>query len=238
VKQEVAKEGVLPFSLWFAENYDLSLRRLFWFRRPEESAEIHLHSEKTPAATMVLHWVTMNMLIVPTVFIIQPVPYSAGPAYTFLVTFYTYVLDVFWFGIAGLGVLYLRLRPNIKWRKISSFNPWLSTIAALIFTLLNVFPVIGVWIPDPAVKYLAETDNVVIWYAGPTVGLVVLGISILYWFGFWSYVRQRENSERQEFKVERTPIIREEEGSYIQLFEIVGFRWSIRRSPLPTCHGS
>jgi hypothetical protein len=228
VKQEVAKEGVLPFSLWFAENYDLSLRTLFRFRRPEKSPEIHLHDEKTPAATMVLHWVTMNMFLIPTVFIIQPVPYSPAPAYTFLVTFYTYVLDVFWFGITGLGVLYLRLWPNTKWRKMSSFNPWLSTIAALIFTLLNLFPVISVWIPDPAVKYLARTNKLVIWYAGPTVGLVVLGLSVLYWFGFWSYIRRRESRERKKFEVERIPIIREEEGSYIQLFEIVGCRWSVR----------
>jgi hypothetical protein len=228
VKQEIAKEGVLPYSLLFAESYDLSLRRLLGFSRPEESFGIHLHTEKTPAATMLVHWFITNIIIMPALFKIKPEPYSPGPAYTFLITFYAYVVDVFWFSIVGFGLLYLRLWPGTRWSEISSFNPWLSTIAALIFTLMNLFPVVGIWIPDPAVKYLANTGNLVSWYAGPTVGIAVLALSVIYWFGFWGMIRQRESREGKELAVERRPIILEDEGAYIQLYEIVGLRWRVK----------
>jgi hypothetical protein len=174
---------------------------------------------------MFLHWLITNIIMTPAIFTIKPEPYSPGPAYTFLVTFYAYVVGVFWFTIIGFSLLYLRLWPGTGWGKISSFNPWLSTIAALVFFLANLFPVIGIWIPDPAVKYLAGTSSLVSWYVGPTVGIAVLVFSVIYWFGFWGIIRQRESQEGKELVVERKPIILEDERAYIQLYEIVGLRW-------------
>jgi hypothetical protein len=233
VKQEVAKEGVLPYSLIFAESYDFSLSRLLGRSHPQESFGIHLHTEKTPVATMVAHWLITNITIIPTLLKLQPVPYSATPAYTFLVTFYTYVLDVFWFMIIGFGLLYLRLWPGTGWGKISTFNPWLSIIGALIFTSMNLFPVVCIWIPDPAAPYLANTRNLVRWYAGPTIGMVVLALSVIYWLGFRGMIRQRESREGIELAIERKPIILEEENAFVQLYEIVGLRWRVKGGHMP-----
>jgi hypothetical protein len=217
----------------FAESYDFSISRLLGRSRPQESLGIHLHTEKTPAATMVAHWLITNLTIIPALLKIQPVPYSATPAYTFLVTFYAYILDVFWFMIIGLGLLYLRLWPGTGWRKISTFNPRLSTIGALIFTSMNLFPVVCIWIPDPAARYLANTSKQVSWYAGPTVGMVVLAISLIYWLGFRGMISQKESRDGLELAIERKPIILEEENAFVQLYEIVGLRWRVKEGRMP-----
>ena len=162
VKQEIAKDGVLPYSLLLTESYDLSLRRLLGFSRLKEKFGIYLYTEKTPAAIMVVHWLLTNIIIIPAIFTIKLKPYSPGPAYTSLTTFYAYVLNLFWFAIVGFSLLYFRLLPGTRWRKISSFNPWLSSIAALVFSLMNLFPVVGISILDPAAKYLARTRNLVL----------------------------------------------------------------------------
>jgi hypothetical protein len=224
----VAKEGVLPFSLWFAKSYDLSLKRLFHMRPPEENLGVHFHTEKTPAATMALHWIIMTLIIVPVIYIIKPTPYTPNPAYTFLVTFYDYCLDVFWFSVMGYGLLYLRLWPGTDWRQTSTFNHSTSVICAFIFALLNTFPVIGLWIHDPSVKYLAQSNNMVSWLAGQSFAASVLAFSIVYWFFVWGYVRLKEASEGKNLVVEREPIFRlEDNGEYVQIYEIVGSDWKM-----------
>jgi hypothetical protein len=224
----VAKEGVFPFSLWFAKSYDLSLKRLFGMRPPEENLGVHFHTEKTPAATMALHWIIMTLIVVPVVYIVKPTPYTPNAAYTFLVTFYDYCLDVFWFAVMGFGLLYLRLWPGTNWRKTSTFNPWVSIICAMIFVILNTFPVIGLWIHDRNVEYLAQSNNTVAWYTGQTLAASVLVFSIVYWFFFWGYVRLKETREGKNLIVEREPIFRmDDNGEYVQIYEIVGLEWKM-----------
>ena len=220
----------MPFSLWFSNSYNLSFRKLFGTARsPVRNTEdphnqgVYWHSEKTPAATMLFHWIITNLFIIPAIFILQPVPYSSNPAYIFLVTFYDYVLDVFWFASVGLSLVYLRLWPGThRWRKVSKFPHWLSTTVALIFSALNIFPVVGVWIYDPSLPYETQTTDLVKWYVGPTIGLTVLGISLLYWAGFRSWLLVWGKRTGKYLSVERTPIIRNEpDGSYLQVYEIV-----------------
>lgn len=177
---------------------------------------------------MVFHWIITNLFIIPAIFILQPTPYSSGPAYTFLITFYDYVLDVFWFAMTGLSLVYLRLlSKSHQWRSVSKFPHWLSTSAALIFSLLNMFPVIGIWMYDPRIPYMTQTSSLVKWYVGATIGLVVLGLAVVYWAGFRLYLHARSRREGKSLVVERTPIIREEADrkSYIQLYEIVKLQW-------------
>jgi hypothetical protein len=233
VKQEIAKEGILPYSLMFAESYDFSLSRLLGRSRTRESFGIHLHTEKTPVVTMLAHWLITNLLIISAILKIQPVPYSAAPAYTFLVTFYAYVLDVFWFMVIGLGLLYLRLWPGTGWGETSTFSPWLSIAAASLFTSMNLFPTVCIWIPDPSVPFLANTKSQVSWYAGPTVGMVVLALSVIYWLGFRGMVQQKESREGIELAIERKPILLEEENTFVQLYEIVGLRWRVKGGQMP-----
>ena len=178
---------------------------------------------------MALHYIIMTLIVVPVVYIVNPTPYTPNPAYTFLVTFYDYCLDVFWFAVMGYGLLYLRLWPGTKWRQTSTFNPWVSTICALIFPLLNTFPVVGLWIHDPSVKYLAQSNNFVAWYVGQTFAVSVLAFAIVYWFFFWGYVRLKETSEGKNLVVEREPIFRKEDAEeYVQIYEIVGLEWRMQ----------
>jgi amino acid transporter len=65
VKQEIAKEGILPYSLFFAESYDISLSRLF--SRKSRQGSIPIYRERTPAATLALHWIITTILVIVTV---------------------------------------------------------------------------------------------------------------------------------------------------------------------------
>jgi amino acid transporter len=112
VKQEIAKEGILPFPRFFAQNTDLSLGRVLkalqskghfgsllktgsWLS-PEH------HSEKTPVGAFVLHFLSCLILISAT--------WSMEPdkAYELLTTLSVYVINCFFGFFVGLGILILR----------------------------------------------------------------------------------------------------------------------------------
>jgi hypothetical protein len=164
------------------------------------------------------------------VFGVAPSPYSANPAYTFLVSVYTYTIDVFWFTAVGIGLLYLRLGPGTGWAHISQFNPTVSTTAAFIFVTGNLFPLICIWIPDSTAKYLSRTSNQVSWFAAPTLGISIVAVGVAYWGGFWMYIKRKESREGKSLEVERMPFIEEtSDGGRVQVFEAISLQWKVRR---------
>jgi hypothetical protein len=186
-----------------------------------------LHPEKTPAATLALHWVITNILVLACVLSIRPEPYSPIPAYTFLASIYAYVIDVAFFMAVGLGLLWLRLSPSAGWADKSQFkHPWVSTIASLVFFLTSLVPLVLIWIPDPAVKVLSRTGGEIPWFASQTVGICVLFAALIYWLGFRSYVQIRSNREGRELEVTRQPIFRDEGGFWTLIYEIVTWKWN------------
>ncbi|KAL1838771.1 hypothetical protein VTJ49DRAFT_2233 [Mycothermus thermophilus] len=253
VKQEAAKEGVLPFSLYIASSYDFSLRR-GWriFRRlPDHKADHRLHSAKTPAAALLLHWTVTTLLIVAAVAgTAQTVDGEAGnslihlPGYSLLAMAYTYGLDLIWFTVIGVGMLRLRLWPGSTWRGKSPVPHWLGVSAAAFFTLANAFPLIALWIPDlPDQPDLARSNGRVPWFASQTTSLAILGFAFLYWVGFRFYLRQRKARHGEELVVARHPVFKKEravEGSisrgsgdhewgveekFVLLYEIIRLQW-------------
>jgi hypothetical protein len=228
VKQEIAKEGVLPFSLTFAQNYDFSLSRLFGCRPANPGLGINLHSEKTPAATLALHWFLTNTLVLATVFSLQPQAqtYDPTPAYTFLVSSYTYVVDIACFAAMGLGLLCLRLTPSLNWASKSQFrHQWVSTLCAAVLFLLSVVPLVLLWVPDPGAPFLSRTDNLVPWYAPQTLGVCAIAGAFLYWLGFRAYVLIRSRASGLVLKIERHPIFKDDKGRLTQIYEIITLRW-------------
>ena len=219
VKQEVAKEGILPFSLYFASSYSFSMRpgRGVGFRRlPSTSREGHeLHSSRAPAAALGLHWVVTVVLILAVVFGTSTAStggtgegggFDHVPAYYLLLTAYAYGLDVFWFSVIGVGMLYLRLWPGSRWRYKSPVPHVVGVTAAVLFTVTNVFPLICIWVADPAERYLSKSKGVVPWFASATTAFCVLAGSGLYWVGFRFYLYQRRTRGGVELEVIRNPI--------------------------------
>lgn len=226
VKQEIAKEGVLPFSLIFAKNYDFTLRRLFGQVSTSTGLNVHLHSEKTPVATLALHWILTNILVFAAVFSIKPYPFDPTPAYTFLVSSYAYIVDIACFAAVGFGLLYLRLFPSLKWAGKSQFqHRWISTGCAAVFLLLNLYPLVFMWVPDPAAPFLSRTDSIVPWYASQTLGVCAVASALVYWLGFYLYLHVYSRAEGKEMRVERRPIFRDEGDGLTPIYEIVTQKW-------------
>jgi hypothetical protein len=225
VKQEIAKEGILPYSLVFAQSYDLSLGRLFGQKSPKADVN-SLHSEDTPAATLVLHWTFTAITVLVPVLAVQPQPYSSTPAYTFLVGIVVYVTNVIKFTFIALGLLCLRLSPKVRWAEKSEFkHPAVSIIAALIMFVACVFPLIFIWVPDPAFTTLSRTSGLVSWFVIQTVGLGLVGFAFLYWVLFRCYVSVRSAREGKTLHVKREPKFKVDSGGLTQIIEIVTLQW-------------
>lgn len=225
MKQEVAKEGILPYSLFFAKGYDLSLGKLV--KRRSSKADFGTFStERTPAAALALHWVITTILILGAVIAIQPQPYSSTPAFTFMSIVFAYVIYTTVFIFISFGLLCLRLSPKVHWAEKSEFkHPWVSVGSALILFVGSIFPVLFMWIPDPAFKFLAGTTNVVPWYASQTFGLGVVAFAFLYWVGLRCYIAVRSARGGKTLYVKREPKFKADSGGLTQIAEIVTLQW-------------
>jgi len=177
---------------------------------------------------MLIHWVFTTILVLAIGLSLQPIPYSYAPAYTFIVAVYAYVIDVVFFSLVGLGLLYLRLAPGSNWRRKSKANHWVSILSALVFVAALLFPLFGMWIPDPEKKFLERTASLVPWYIPQTVGVVVLGASLIYWCGFRYLVPHVGNRGGKELIVEREPIFHVEHGYPVQVYETVRLCWKVK----------
>jgi hypothetical protein len=225
VKQEIAKEGILPYSLLFAKSYDLSLSTLFRRQSPKADSNT-ISSEKTPAAALALHWVLTNIIVVGTVLAIQPRPYSSTPAFTFMSVVFAYIIYVTVFIFISFGLLCLRFSRKVRWAEKSEFkHPWVSVTAAIILFAGSFFLLILMWVPDPAYPTLPRTSNLVPWYVTQTFGLSIVAFAFLYWVGLRCYVLVRSAREGKTLYVKREPKFRVDPGGLTQIAEIVTLQW-------------
>lgn len=129
VKQEIAKEGILPLSIYFSRSTvtPVAWIRNKWRQSDEAEAEQLPRSEETPAMALLLHWTFTILLIACTS--------SSAPAlaYQVLISLYSYTLVL----LAGLfvtcGLLYLRYNPRENWAGTCGFKPWGGPSAAIIY---------------------------------------------------------------------------------------------------------
>lgn len=229
MKQEIAKEGILPFARFFAQDYDLSLGRLLhWLRgrgmftsvlrhkwlRPEA------HSEKTPVGAFLLHFISCIVLILATSGL------NPDDAYNILTSAWVYLFPAFFGFFLSLGILILRFRPpkslvsdpdapgghprRRTWTEMTnhSVNPILSVVCAVIYCLGCAYPVIVSWIPPS--EDLEEGQ--VGWFVIPTIACGVLGFAALWFLGFLAYAKRREYRRHQKFVIERYPEFEWAEG--------------------------
>ncbi|KAK0705467.1 amino acid permease-domain-containing protein [Lasiosphaeris hirsuta] len=230
VKQEIAKEGILPYSLFFASSYSFSVSNGFR-RLPPSRSSYQLYSSRAPAAALALHWVVTSIAILATVFgtmeLSSPESRFHLSAYYLGIAAFAYGLDLIWFSVMGIGVLCLRLWPGSKWRQKSPIPHTLGVAAAATFGATNAFPLVAIWIPDPAAKFLSNTSDSVIWYAPQTYGIAVLVFGVVYWLCFRFYIYHRKMKAGESLEIVRIPIFwRSPIGELLQLYEIVKVRWT------------
>jgi hypothetical protein len=216
VKQEIAKEGVIPFAKFFGENRTLFGRRRF-------TNEAH-QPEPTPLGALFLHWVFAVTLILITW------PAKPASAYRILANLYVYLTDLVPSFIMAIGMLYRRFFT--QWSTKSLMPSWVSILAALVYALANGFPLIAVWIPP------SHTSNDVYdlipgfpWYLTGTLSWIVLVCGVLYWASF-RFVLPRVGARKgKEFVVEREPVFRMQDGERVQWHEIVLHSWVVKSEP-------
>jgi hypothetical protein len=220
VKQEIAKEGVIPFAKFFGEN-----RVLFRRNNNSDSSDRHSDAEPTPYGALLLHWIFAMLLILVT--------WSTKPAYAYriLVNLYTYVTDVIPSFFLGLGMLCLRFFTN--WSSKSPVPGWLSITAAFVFMLSNGFPLAAIWVP-PMSGPTSAIRNIIPgfpWYMTGTVSIVLVLVSVVYWVGFRFVYPRFGPRKGKEFVVEREPVFRMQNGVRVEWHEIVLHSWMVKREP-------
>jgi hypothetical protein len=208
VKQEIAKEGILPFSKFFAKNTSFRWNRNMAAGVPETS-------EDTPVGALLLHWTSALMLILGSI------PLVPNDAYKTFVKLYSFTIDALFGFCVGLSLLVLRLNKSSRWSSKSDVNSIVSISAALVFTVANLFPLVAVWIPNPSTSFI--TPNVS-WFVTGTVGMGLILLALFYWLVLY-YVIPWIRGMRLE--VEKEEVLDDGYGYWVMWHEIVRFNWVI-----------
>lgn len=220
VKQEIAKEGIIPYAKFFAQDGDISLGRLLnWFYQrgmfsslwrirwfsPED------HREKTPVGAFILHLVSCFILIFATWRM------SNDDAYDLLTKLSAYTINAFFGVFLGLGILILRFRgppktdadaphnptsPPQTWRQMTGkhFNPVLSVVCATIYIVGGLWPIVTTWI-----KPTTKITQTLTWWLVPTISWSVIGGGIIWFIGFVAFAWRRKKKRSEIFVVEKKP---------------------------------
>jgi hypothetical protein len=127
VKQEIAKEGILPFSNFFAKS---TTTPYAWIRKRwsgSSKPSSNQTEEQSSAPALFLHLTCSLFLLAVTSG--ESIPIS----YRVLVNLYTYTLVI----ITGLfvagGLLYLRFERTKEWTVNAGFHPWGGPTAAILY---------------------------------------------------------------------------------------------------------
>ena len=234
MKQEIAKQGFLPFSKFFGQNIDLSIGRFILFLRkrgwkvprwlkPEQ------HQEATPVGALMLHLGSCLLLIFAT--------YGISPknAYDLLSGLDAYVTNA-WFGFfLALGILILRIwgPPATEAAKTKNYlethpygqspsgyddpttaprQTWRqmtgNSVIAWLSVVCAIIYLVGNAFPMLALWVPATakfTAGGVDWWIVPGVSFIVLGFASAWWVGFICLAKYRERHQHKNFIYEVRP---------------------------------
>ncbi|KAK0754330.1 amino acid permease-domain-containing protein [Schizothecium vesticola] len=193
VKQGIAKEGILHFSLVFATSNTTPLGR--WQNRNKTMVEGE-YLDQTPMAALCLHWFSSVLLVAVTAKLTPTAAYSA------LISLYsfTFLLIAGFFTAAGL--IYLHLRPSLKWSPtFKSPGDW---VYAAIYCASCLFGFIACFL-----KPRSPQTPEIAWYVIPTIALSAPLWGVLCYLGLRVYM----GFKGETLVVKRDPVIAQEEGS-------------------------
>jgi amino acid transporter len=233
VKQEIAKEGILPFSSLFARDYKSPifyfLRLLPRYRNDPEALERKL--ERTPAGGIFLHWLFSVILVVS--------PPNPQDGYQLLVYLHSYVMA--WFGfILAIGMIYLYRRKADEWIHLCRrrWVPWGgSGLPYAIFMAIGLLPVLILgWFPrkngteDDTNEFNLSTQQCsryapggLHWALSPGLGMGLFAGGVIYWMIFvWVVPR----ITKLNIKTVRIAVINtNEESEPYMVKEFIFIRW-------------
>jgi amino acid transporter len=227
VKQEIAKEGILPYSLTFATGYVTPwawLMRRFQARPAiETEAENQRNIEYTPMAALGLHFLSSLFLVAITSGL------KVDTAYNFLVILYSYVLvSLVGFVVSG-GLLYLTFFKRSEWRSILAYKGWLGPVPAIFYFVANGFFLFAAFAKPSDGSPYSQKHTGLPWYLVPTIGLSSLTWGVIWYGGFKLYSRiakKRMVHVRTRFLLPEN--VADPGGRWLQRSEMVVIRWPTR----------
>lgn len=171
VKQEIAKEGILPKSLFFAASKDSLLSRLAT-RNPADR-------EQVPIAATLLHLMLEIVLVLSVGLSLAP-----SEAYNALTYVYTYVVTGILGFLAVVGLLYLKvdawLKPQTgrRWNQKREYRPMLDPLPCIVAVGSLALLLFGAF----AKTSVVVTDGQPGWLK-PAVGWCGLSLGVFWWLG-------------------------------------------------------
>jgi len=215
VKQEIAKEGILPWSLQLASGSNSLLSRLSSSNRQPAINNINHHLEQVPIAATFLHWVFEIVLVL--LFGIPIKPSTLYRALTYLKTFSIVgVLGLF----TVLGLLSLKMDSRIRggkgrrWHEKVDWRPWLDPLPNLVACAALGFILFATFAPPSVSRPKEELP----YWCGPVTGWAVTFLGVVWWLG----LRFVQWKGRWELLVRRVPYIEiDHQGEPIQKAEFV-----------------
>ena len=234
VKQEIAKEGILPFSLFLMAGRTTPytwLRSKFAHWRKESLMDGQLGSisqasgflrEQTPMGALFLHWFFSVLLIAVTAKL-KPVE-----QYQLLIRIYTYAMVVLLGAVVSGSLILAYCRKSLDWKNRASFRPWLSPLPAVIYFVVCCFSMVTNFFKlDSRSPYFTEVP----WWVAPMVGLIMPLLG-LFWCGGLRLVQWKI---QKKLVVTRTVICAHDEqdpDEYVQVAEIIKHSWVVIWSKL------
>jgi amino acid transporter len=230
VKKEIAKEGVLPHSLFFTFGHTTLWTRLKNCLRSTQRLQpnwirngigLDDHLDKSPMAALALYWSISIFLVLITM------PLKPTTQYSFLIALYSY-FDLYILGfLVSAGLLYLKLDSFRKekgrnWPPKATFMPWLSTLHAVVyFFATSIFLSASFISPNSGSAYRANIQSYA-WFVVPTIGLSSLFLGV----GWWFVLKGMEWQGKREFIVHRIPYLERDENEIdVQKVELVEHEW-------------
>ena len=219
VKQEIAKEGILPKSLMFATSYTTpyGLFKKWMSRNTIPNEEL----EQAPTAAFVLHWFTSILLILVTLPIHDP-----RRAYSALVSLYSYTIVSllgFW---VSIGLLMVKLRKGQwHWQERRRYRPWISPVHVVVYIIASAFMLVTAFVPPTLGSPFHSSITGIQWYIVPAIGITAPLWGMVWYWGLLIY--QRDN----QLVVYRTPFWTKDPdcpSEYVQVAEIIDHTWEIR----------
>lgn len=219
VKQEIAKEGILPKSLFWATGKTTPTAKLLarWRRRGKKNRDSTDYVdgkeslEQSPMAALFLHWISSLVLIAVTAKL------KPNDSYNFLVSLYAYVIISVMGFFTSLGLLYAKyIRKDFK----SEYAVWGGPTAAIIFCVTNAFFLITAFLPAPAA---ARISTLIPTWVVPTIGLSTVLWGVVWWLGLQLVMRRRG----QRLVVTRTAFCDrpDEKADWVLKYEIIDHVW-------------
>jgi amino acid transporter len=231
VKQEIAKEGILPFSLFFATGHTTPWA---WFKSrmwPEQAPagatladrlKIEDHLEKSPVAALMLHWFS-SILLVAVTSMLSPVT-----AYSFLASLYSYVNCILIGALVSGGLLYLKLdswfrgKKGRDWAHKVNYTPWLNPLHVFVYFSATAFFLVATFVPPTKGSPYVKAIQGYPWWVLPTIGIS----SLLWGVVWWSGLKGIQWRRRVKLTVGRLPYIeKDRDGNYVQKAELVEHQW-------------